>query len=145
MAVSFWNISCSPAPLSLKLHNEQTFYRAFLDDLACCRHGALLESPFLTTRRVKVLLLTVRKLVACGVRITLNTRDPQEHGGYLKEKAESCVDLLRLCGVAILFTGGHCRKLATLDHRALYEGSLNTLSQNESSGDRVGSIGSGDA
>jgi hypothetical protein len=36
-------------------------------------------------------------------------------------------------GVHVLFTGGHHRKLVVVDRRVLYEGSLNVLSQNNSS------------
>lgn len=123
----------SPNLLSSRLYNERTFYRAFADDLACCKSEALLESPFLTTRRVREVLPTLRKLVVRGVRVTINTRHPQEHEGYLQEEAERCIGLLQACGVAILFTGGHHRKLAIFDRKILYEGSLNILSQNESS------------
>lgn len=36
-------------------------------------------------------------------------------------------------GVQVLFTGNHHRKVAILDRSILYEGSLNILSQNDSS------------
>lgn len=118
--------------LTSRLYNERTFYRAFVDDLACCQHEVLLESPFLTSRRVEQLLPAMRKLIARGARLTVNTRHPQEHEGYLRAEAENSINLLQACGVEILFTGGHHRKLAIFDRKILYEGSLNILSQNES-------------
>jgi hypothetical protein len=40
--------------------------------------------------------------------------------------------LLQKLGAIVLFTGDHHRKLAIVDQRILYEGSLNILSQNDS-------------
>lgn len=122
----------SPRLSTSRLYNEQTFYRAFVQDLTCCRNEAIIESPFITTRRVKLLLHTLRKMVRRGVRITINTKHPQEHEDYLRAEAEESLTLLQNIGVEVLFTGGHHRKLAIFDRRILWEGSLNILSQNDS-------------
>ncbi len=122
-----------PDLLSSELYNERTFYGTFVSDLACCRREVLIESPFLTTRRVRELLPSIRKMTARGVRVTVNTRQPQEHEDYMRAEAEDGIGLLQSCSVEILFTGGHHRKLAIFDRKILYEGSLNILSQNDSS------------
>lgn len=123
---------CFPDPLASQLYNGQTFYSAFERDLACCRNEAMIESPFLTTRRIRMLLPTLRKTVTRGVRVTVNTRHPQEQEGYMCAEAEASIALLQSVGVEILFTGGHHRKLAILDRAVLWEGSLNILSQSDS-------------
>lgn len=115
-----------------QLYNEQTFYRAFERDLAYCRSEAVIESPFLTTRRIQMLLPTLRKMVTRGVQVTINTKHPQEHEDYMCAEAEASIALLQNIGVEILFTGGHHRKLAIFDRAVLWEGSLNVLSQNDS-------------
>ncbi len=115
-----------------QLYNEQTFYRAFERDLGCCRNEAVIESPFLTTRRIQMLLPMLRKMVTRGVRVTINTKHPQEHEDYMCAEAEASIALLQNIGVGILFTGGHHRKLAIFDRAVLWEGSLNILSQNDS-------------
>jgi hypothetical protein len=66
------------------------------------------------------------------VTVVINTRDPQEHSDYLFSEAQEAVAILQDMGVQVMFTGGHHRKLAILDHRILWEGSLNILSQNDS-------------
>lgn len=38
--------------LSSELFNEQTFYPAFLKDLNDCLYEAVIESPFITHRRL---------------------------------------------------------------------------------------------
>jgi hypothetical protein len=114
-----------PAPglITSQLYNEQTFYRTFERDLACCRNEAVIESPFLTTRRIRTLLPMLRKMVTRGVRITINTKHPQEQEGYMCVEAEASIALLQDIGVEILFTGGHHRKLAIFDRAILWEGS----------------------
>ncbi len=50
----------SPAPVSdlltSKLYDEDTFYKAFLKDLANCQSEAIIESPFVTNWRLGELL-----------------------------------------------------------------------------------------
>lgn len=122
----------TPELTTSQLYNEQTFYRAFERDLVCCRNEAVIESPFLTTRRIQMLLPTLRKMVTRGVRVTINIKHPQEHEDYMRAEAETSIALLQSIGVEILFTGGHHRKLVVIDRRVLYEGSLNILSQSDS-------------
>lgn len=133
IAQIFRRLKCRSDDLvTSQLYNEQTFYRAFERDLACCRNEAVIESPFLTTRRIRALLPMLRKMVSRGVRVTINTKHPQEHEDYMCAEAEASIALLQNIGVEILFTGGHHRKLAIFDRAVLWEGSLNILSQNES-------------
>jgi len=73
-----------------------------------------------------------RELRQRGVKITINTRDPREHDGYLRSEATPAVAALQSLGVQVLYTDGHHRKLVILDSKILYEGSLNVLSQNYS-------------
>jgi len=40
---------------SSSLHDEKTFYRAFLADLVDCQEEVIIESPFITTERMKTL------------------------------------------------------------------------------------------
>lgn len=68
------------------------------------------------------------------VRIAINTRDPQTHDDeYMRADAHDGVSRLQHLGVQVVYTGNHHRKLAILDRKILYEGSLNILSQNNSS------------
>jgi hypothetical protein len=122
----------NPGLAESKLFDQDTFYPAFLSDLKHCKSEVIIESPFITTRRINMLLPEFEKLRRRGVRIIINTRDPREHEDYLKLEAESSIAALQDLDVQILFTGGHHRKLAILDRTTLYEGSLNILSQNDS-------------
>lgn len=120
------------SPPASQLFSDKTFYQAFEKDLAHCHYEAIIESPFLTVRRVNSLLPILKKLKQRGVKIIVNTRDPREHEGYMTNEAVQSVDMLQEIGITVLFTGGHHRKLAIFDRRIIWEGSLNILSQNSS-------------
>lgn len=67
------------------------------------------------------------------MRIVVNTKDPEEQAAeYMCEDARRAISSLQHIGVQVLYTTGHHRKLAILDRKILYEGSLNILSQNNS-------------
>lgn len=119
-------LSCS------KLFNENTFYQAFRKDLAMCKHEVLIESPFITTKRVCQLIPDFQKAISRGVRITVNTRDPHEHEQPSDAFAVDAIAKLESVGVEFIYTGKHHRKLAVLDRSILWEGSLNILSQYDS-------------
>ena len=119
--------------LASKLYNEDTFYQTFLKDLNRCQSEVIIECPFITYRRLMTLLPTLEKLKARRMRIAINTRDPQTiEDEYMRTDAQDGVSKLQHLGIQILFTGEHHRKLAIIDRRILYEGSLNILSQNNS-------------
>ena len=118
--------------LTSTLYDENTFYDSFVRDLKRCQHEVIIESPFITSKRLDVLLPTLHKLKAKKVRITVNTRDPEEHDEYLRSESTKAISSLQHMGVHVIYTGGHHRKLAILDRNILYEGSLNILSQNNS-------------
>lgn len=119
--------------LTSTLYDENTFYPKFMQDLKRCRSEVIIESPFITNRRLATLLPILEKLKAYKVRVTVNTRDPAtQEDEFLQSDARRALSTLQHMGIHVLYTGGHHRKLAILDRRILYEGSLNILSQNES-------------
>ena len=116
-----------------ELFNNETFYAAFLNDLRMCREVAIIESPFITLRRLRVLLPIFSQLTSRGVRVSVNTRNPREEdNAFWSREAQIAIDLLQRTGVTVLYTVGHHRKLAIIDDQILWEGSLNILSQHDS-------------
>lgn len=114
------------------LFNQDTFYKAFEHDLRHARWEVIIESPFITTKRMELLLPILYKLCRRGVRIIVNTRHPEDHeGDYCRQAAEAVVNLQDM-GATVLYTGGHHRKLAIIDRKVFYEGSLNILSYRDS-------------
>ena len=126
------SLTSSSDLLTSKLYDESTFYAAFERDLRVCRQEAIIESPFATSRRLTTLMPIFRDLRSRYVRITVNTRDPEENDDYMRDEARFVISKLSYLGVRVLYTTRHHRKLAILDRKVLYEGSLNILSQNSS-------------
>ena len=124
----------APELLTSELLNEETFYPAFTKDLKSCKSELIIECPFITNRRLCQLLPALQKLKEQKVRIVVNTRDPQSNDDEdRREDAHRAISKLQHIGVHVLYTGGHHRKLIVIDRRILFEGSLNVLSQNNSS------------
>lgn len=112
------------------LHDEKTFYRAFLRDLERCLKEVIIESPFITSSRMRTLWPVLRRLHDRGIKIYVITRDPKEHPDGYEVQSECEIEALEAVGIQVLLsTGNHHRKLAILDRTILWEGSLNILSQ----------------
>lgn len=115
------------------LHTADVFYSDFVFDLKHSKREVIIESPYLTTKRVSRLLPILSKLTKKGVRVTVTTRHPREHDGVLQAQAYTAISELHAIGVDLRIVTGHFhRKLAILDGQILWEGSLNILSQNYS-------------
>lgn len=121
-----------PATTASKLHDENSFYPALVKDIKKCRSELIIESAYMTTRRVHYLLPHLKVLKKNRVRIVINTRNPEEHDLYLHDEARKCLALLLEIGVQVIFSESLHRKTAIIDRNILWEGSLNILSQNNS-------------
>lgn len=121
----------SSALCNSRLFSNETFYRSFTDDLRYAKQRVYIESPFITTKRTKELLPVITALRKRGIRVTINTRCPDEHDGEYVDQAYDAVRAMQELGVKVLYTVKHHRKLAVIDD-VLWEGSLNILSQNDS-------------
>lgn len=116
-----------------QLHDEKTFYKAFLGDLETCKEEVIIESPFITTTRMRKLRPIFERLVNKGVKVYIMTRDPKEHSDEYEVQSEEEIRYFEALGVQVLLcVGNHHRKLALLDRKVLWEGSLNILSQTHS-------------
>ena len=115
------------------LFDEKTFYQAFLRDLEGCRKEVFIESPYITTKRAELLTPIFNELLKKGVKIYVMTRDSKEHDENMEYQSEDAIRTFEVIGVQVLLCiGNHHRKLAILDRKILWEGSLNILSQTKS-------------
>ena len=115
------------------LLDENTFYDKFRNDLSRCSSELIIESPFVTRKRLAMLMPALEKLKAKKVRIAIVTRDPKDQDtDSLRADTYEAIARLQRLGIQVIFKEGHHRKLAILDRKILYEGSLNILSQNNS-------------
>lgn len=118
--------------LTSRLHDQTNFYPAFIRDLSSATREVIIESPFISHKRMNALYPSFRALAKRGVIILVNTRHPSEHEAEYGLQASNDISRIQNIGVNVLFTGGHHRKLAIIDRQVLWEGSLNILSQSNS-------------
>jgi len=119
-------------PIHSELYNQDTFYHAFIKDLTFAQQEVIIESPFITAKRMAMLMPIFIKLRQRGVRIVINTRNPNEHDDIYKEQAIEAIAGMQMLDIKVLYTSGHHRKLVIIDRQVVYEGSLNILSFNDS-------------
>ena len=113
-----------------QLHDEHTFYQKFLTDLEGCTKEVIIESPYITTERMRTFDRLFKNLLEKDVKIYIITRDPREHDEFMETQSEDAITGCEVMGVQVLLCiGNHHRKLAILDRKVLWEGSLNILSQ----------------
>lgn len=116
-----------------QLHDERTFYQTFLNDLANCQNEVIIESPFITRERMRTFDRLFKNLLERGVKIYIMTRNPREHDESMEVQSEEAIRWCEVIGIQVLLcTGNHHRKLAIIDRKILWEGSLNILSQTQS-------------
>ncbi|MCL5411918.1 MAG: phospholipase D-like domain-containing protein [Patescibacteria group bacterium] len=130
----FWPFKNNSAKFfNSKLHDETTFYQAFIKDLKNCRKEIIIESPFISCRRMAALEPIFKALIKRKIKIYIVTRHPGEQDNLMKEQAEAKIYDFEMIGVHVIISPGyHHRKLAILDRKILWEGSLNILSQSTS-------------
>lgn len=118
---------------SSSLHDEKTFYKKFSQDLINSEKEVIIESPFITSERMKTLYPIFEDLIRRHVNVYVFTRDPKEHTDTYEEQSEAEIKRFEVLGVNVLLcVGNHHRKLAIIDRKVLWEGSLNILSQTKS-------------
>lgn len=115
------------------LHTEKDFYSAFLKDLESCKNEVIIESPFITSNRMEYFQPVFQRLLNKGIKIHIITRDPAEHDEVYKHQSTNEILKCSDYGVNIVLVKEyHHRKLAMIDRKILWEGSLNILSHSKS-------------
>lgn len=112
-----------------KLFDEVTFYPKFLKDLHNAGAEIIIESPFITCKRLNCLLPALKAAKSRRVKLAVNMRDPEEHNDLMRKDAYKAISQLQHLGIQVIFIKDLHRKSAILDRKILYEGSLNIMSQ----------------
>jgi len=112
---------------------EGTFYPAFAQDLERARESVVVLSPFATGSGTGRWAEALRSAVARGVRVRVVTRPAEEFGDGGTVEVAELVRGLRGLGVAVDLRARMHEKVAILDGRVLWHGSLNILSHRDTS------------
>ncbi len=116
-----------------RLCDEKSFFKYFIPDLKRAKKEVIIESPFITRQRMKTLTPILKTLVDKGVDVYIITRDPSILDEPLSIQSSQVIKQLEIIGANVLAAANnHHRKLAIIDRKILWEGSLNILSQTNS-------------
>jgi len=86
----------------------------------------IIESPFVTRKRMIAILPIYKRLREKGIHIVINTKPFDEHDPIYREQAVWAVGVMQELGIEVLMTVGYHRKIAIIDD-VIWEGSLNIL------------------
>ncbi len=114
------------------LTDENSFYHQFSQDLLKAEQEVIIESPYITIPRMRSLKSLFELLIKRGVAIFIITRSPEEHTEHMSEQSEAGIRYFEGLGVQVLMCHAHHRKLAMIDRKVVWKGSLNILSQGNS-------------
>lgn len=116
--------------LHSQLFDQTTFYDHFVQDLRNSQIEVIIESPFISASRMSYLYPVFKDLISRKIPIFVVTRDPVDYDNeFMRDQATNEILQCNELGICpILLTGHHHRKLAILDRKILWEGSLNILS-----------------
>jgi ssDNA-binding Zn-finger/Zn-ribbon topoisomerase 1 len=110
---------------------EGTFYPAFLKDLLRVRESVVIFSPFATGGGTGRWVDPLRAALARNVRVRILTRPPEEPGGGGTDEVAELVQNLRTLGITVDLRARMHEKIAILDGRILWHGSLNIFSHRD--------------
>lgn len=120
-------------PKGSTVFDEKDFYQNFLHDVFEAKQELILVSPFITAYRSEQMMPALVNAQKRGVKIFVLTRHPSNHTGQMVGEAQGAIKKLEEHNITVLpFKKSIHQKIAILDRKVLWEGSLNILSQRDS-------------
>ena len=110
-------------------YNEEEFWPSFHNDLGHAEKEIIIFSPFITKERVGKLHLILTELISEGIKIYLITLPPDQHPSVMEDPTDVILKLIEL-GVIVRFRTGMHEKIALIDRKVEWSGSLNIFSHN---------------
>jgi phosphatidylserine/phosphatidylglycerophosphate/cardiolipin synthase-like enzyme len=113
---------------SLRFLDERSFWPDFYNELDRCSQSLDIVTGFVGQLRSQDLLGRFKQLSKRGVRISLYTRPPAEHGTIPTQSVVTALNSLRAAGVHIYTRHETHQKCAVIDGQVAWHGSLNIMS-----------------
>ncbi len=115
------------------LYNEVTFYPALIKDMLNAEKEVIIYSPFISQYRADFFRRALLKLKRKNVHVFIFTRPVLEHEEYVQDEIRTAIQIYKKLGAHITYIDGSIHeKVAMIDRKILWEGSLNILSQKRS-------------
>ena len=115
------------------LYNEKTFYGAFIKDMLNAEKEVIIYSPFVSKFRSEFFSDTLKKLRRRNIPVFIFTRPLEEHDYFMRAEISCALKDYEELGACVCnLSGSIHEKVAIIDRKVLWEGSLNILSQRQS-------------
>lgn len=114
--------------ISGELFTQKNFWAQFLQDLQTVNERLIILSPFLSIKRSGPLVEYFRAMIGKGITVRIHTRPKAQQTGEMANQSEIVIEQLRSIGAKVTERRGMHQKVALLDNRIAWEGSLNILS-----------------
>lgn len=108
------------------------FYRAFINDLYRAKERVLIISPFISRKRLSFMMDALRHLADKGVEVIIFSRPPEQQPEG-KNVAMELIEAIKKLKIKIDLQRNIHEKIALIDKEICWFGSLNILSQSQSS------------
>lgn len=118
-------------PDGLKHFTEDYFYQDFFEEITNCSESLTIYSPFIAHNRVTNNFNQnfFQRLLNRNIRVKIVTKPFDEHPNANRNFANSCISTWREMGLLLEERSGMHEKIAIVDNKVIYHGSLNILSQ----------------
>ncbi|MBF7081701.1 AAA family ATPase [Desulfallas sp. Bu1-1] len=113
------------------LFTEKNFWPAFISDIQSAKESLVIMSPFASLGRAGRMMEFFRVMLGNGIKIRVYTRPPGQQSGTLSEHAEQVIAQLEAIGAKVVQRKSMHQKVAIIDDRIAWEGSLNILSHRD--------------
>lgn len=110
-------------------YGDNEFWPSFGRDLRGAKSELIIFSPYLTSNRLSKHHLLFSQLISKGIKILVITLDPKDPSQL--DGADRVVSKLKEMNIKVVFREKTHEKIAIIDRKILWNGSLNILSHND--------------
>ena len=112
-----------------KLYSVEDYKSDFEKDIASATSKIIISVPYLSRLEVQNFILKISSLIAKGVIIQIFINKPKDDAKL--KKFELCVKLLEEAGIKVALKESFSQKIAVIDEKILWYGSVNFLGYTE--------------
>jgi superfamily II DNA or RNA helicase len=110
------------------IYNKSNFLPVFSNDTISASREVFIVSPFLTKRRTREMIQFFRAAIAKSVKIIVVTRPAEDYKGLDLDAWQASVAALKELAVQVVYKSNIHQKLAIMDQKIVWYGSINLLS-----------------
>ena len=114
---------------------DNAFEGYFINDIKNFKKQLIIFSPFITYKRLDILLPYFKDAINAGKVIVIVTKPLSERNKKEVNQYQKCEDQLKSIGVRIIHKKGMHEKLIFVDNKVIWNGSLNALSFSGNTGE----------